>query len=305
MSSGKHLIVIGGPTASGKTSLAITVAQHFKTTILSADSRQFYKEMSIGTAKPSAEELAAAPHLFINHLSVKDTYTVADYEREALSALDNIFSKQDVAVLAGGSGLFIKALCEGLDDFPQVSDWARQKVEELYESEGIEGLQKALELADPAYYNTVDLQNARRLLRALMVCESSGQAYSSFLSNEAKQRAFTPHYICLNMDRALLYNRINDRVDQIFVKGLLEEARSLYPYKDLKSLQTVGYAELFDYFDEKQDLETAIDLIKRNSRRYAKRQLTWFNRDEHWKMFSPEDTNEVIRYLESRVVAKG
>jgi len=191
----KHLIVIGGPTASGKTSLAIAIAQHFSAPILSADSRQFYKEMTIGTAKPTEEELGQATHYFINNLSVAETYTVSDYEKEALQLLERLFEKQDVAVMAGGSGMFIKAVCEGLDEFPEVSEEARGVVDALFEKEGLSGLQKALEKADPTYYKTVDLQNSRRLIRALTVCESSGKPYSSFLKDSPKQRPFMTHYI--------------------------------------------------------------------------------------------------------------
>ncbi|MFK7808529.1 MAG: tRNA (adenosine(37)-N6)-dimethylallyltransferase MiaA [Saprospiraceae bacterium] len=283
----KHLIIIGGPTASGKTNLAIQLAQHFNTVILSADSRQFYREMSIGTAKPTTEELSQAKHLFVNNLSINDPYTVADYEKEALKALEEIFSQQDVAVMAGGSGLFIKAVCEGLDEFPDISEKARGVVDQLYEDEGLTGLQEALKKADPEYALTVDLQNSRRLLRALMVCESSGKSYSSFLNKNKTERPFIPHYFCLNMDRELLYERINKRVDQMIAAGLVEEARKILPYKSHRALQTVGYSELFDYFDGKHDLPTAIELIKRNSRRYAKRQLTWFRRQEHWEWVEP------------------
>lgn len=301
MSTQKHLIVIGGPTASGKTALAIAVAQHFNAAILSADSRQFYNEMTIGTAKPTVAELAQAPHFFIDHLSVKKPYTVSDFEKEALSTLDQLFSQQDVAILAGGSGMFIKAVCEGLDDFPEVTEEARGEVNELFEKEGILGLQKALATADPDYYKIVDLQNSRRLLRALMVCESSGQPYSSFLNAKPANRSFTPHYICLNMDREKLYERINLRVDQMLENGLLEEARSLESYKNLPSLQTVGYAELFRYFDGEYDMETAVELIKRNSRRYAKRQLTWLRRDEHWKWFQSGAVESVLNYLKQQI----
>ncbi len=299
MSNTKHLIVIGGPTASGKTALAIAIAQQFNAPILSADSRQFYREMTIGTAKATEEELAQAKHYFVNTRSVTEPYTVSDYEKEALQRLEEIYAQQDVAVIAGGSGMFIKAVCEGLDEFPEVCEEARGVVETLYEKEGLSGLQEALEKADIDYYKTVDLQNSRRLIRALSVCESSGKPYSSFLKKEPKQRSFIPHYICLNMNREKLYDRINRRVDIMLENGLLAEARGLQEYKELSALQTVGYAELFDHFEGKQDLETAIELIKRNSRRYAKRQLTWFRRDKHWKWFDEATPEEVIQFLKT------
>lgn len=300
MSNNKHLIVIGGPTASGKTALAIAIAQHFNAPILSADSRQFYKEMTIGTAKATEEELAQAKHYFVNTRSVTEPYTVSDYEKEALQVLEEIYAQQDVAVMAGGSGMFIKAVCEGLDEFPEVSEEARGVVEILFEKEGLSGLQGALKKADPDYYKTVDLQNSRRLIRALCVCESSGKPYSSFLKKSPKKRPFTTHYFCLNMDREKLYDRINRRVDQMLVNGLLEEAKGLYKYKELPSLQTVGYAELFDHFDGKHDLETAIELIKRNSRRYAKRQLTWFRKAPHWKWLVDATPTIVLQQLKER-----
>ena len=297
----KHLIVIGGPTASGKTSLAIALAQHFNAPILSADSRQFYKEMTIGTAKPTEEELAHAPHFFINTLSVSEPYTVSDYEKDALKTLNDIFAQKDVAIIAGGSGMFIKAVCEGLDEFPDVTEEARKVVDQLFEKEGLAGLQKALEKADPNYYKTVDLQNSRRLIRALLVCESSGKPYSSFLRASPAIRPFQSHYICLNMDREKLYKRINLRVDLMIKNGLLEEVKTLKEYKRLPSLQTVGYAELFDFLEGKLDLITAIGLIKQNSRRYAKRQLTWLRRDDHWKWFEPQQLPEILTYIKDKI----
>ena len=289
MSSQKHLFIVGGPTASGKTSLAIALAKHFNAPILSADSRQFYREMSIGTAKPTAKELAQAKHFFIDTLSIEKRYTVSDFEKEALELLDTIFATQDFAILAGGSGLFIKAVCEGLDEFPEVTEEARKEVEVIFEKEGIEGLQNAVALADPVYFETVDRQNSRRLIRALLVCRSSGQAYSSFLKANPASRPFKSHYICLDMDRKALYKRINLRVDLMMENRLLEEVKGLQTHKELPSLQTVGYAELFGYLDGRHSLEEAVELIKRNSRRYAKRQLTWFRRDEHWAWFESKD----------------
>ncbi|HFC00934.1 MAG TPA: tRNA (adenosine(37)-N6)-dimethylallyltransferase MiaA [Phaeodactylibacter sp.] len=285
MSKNKFLIVIGGATATGKTAMGIDLAQEFDTEILSCDSRQFYKEMTIGTAKPTPEELAAAPHHFINHLSIKEDYTVGDFEREALELLDKIFLKKDVALLVGGSGLFIRALCEGLDKYPEVPDEIKKEVQHIYQTQGIEALQAALEVADPHYFQKVDLKNHVRLIRALNVIKTSGRPFSSFHNQNKKARNFTPIYINLTMDRPLLYDRINQRVDLMMQAGLLEEARQLFPHKEKNALQTVGYQELMEFFEKKITLEEAVDLIKRNSRRYAKRQMTWFRKEKHWKTF--------------------
>jgi len=293
----KYLIVIGGPTASGKTNLAIQLAQHYKTVILSADSRQFYKEMNIGTAKPNSEELAAAPHYFINTLSIEEEYTVGDYELEALNTLENIYKEHDIAILAGGSGLFIRALCEGLDKFPDVPSEIKEAIQEVYDSKGIKALQAELKEKDPLYYDEVDIQNARRLMRALEVIRVSGEPFSSFRQKNVQKRPFQPIYVLINMDRTVLYDRINRRVDLMMEAGLLEEALSLHPKKHLKSLQTVGYQEFFDYFDEKISIEEAIELVKRNSRRYAKRQMTWFRKREHWNSFENDEVEQIIEFI--------
>ena len=297
----KYLIVVGGPTASGKTNLAIQLAQHYKTVILSADSRQFYKEMSIGTAKPNPEELAAAPHYFINTLSIQEEYTVGDYELEALQTLENIYKEHDMAILAGGSGLFIRALCEGLDKFPEVSNEVREAIQQVYDKKGIEALQAELLEKDPLYYKEVDIQNARRLMRAIEVIRSSGQTFSSFRQKNVQKRPFQSIYVLINMDRTVLYDRINRRVDLMIEAGLLEEAVNLHPQKHLKSLQTVGYQEFFDYFDEKISKEEAIELVKRNSRRYAKRQMTWFRKREHWNSFDNNEVEQIIEFIDKKI----
>ncbi len=297
MNRQKHLIVIGGATATGKTSTAIQVARHFQTEILSADSRQFYQEMSIGTAKPSAAELAQAPHHFINSLSVQSDFTVGDFEAEALILLKNLFKSKDVAVLVGGSGLFIRALCEGLDEFPSVSKSVVVDLEKKLANEGIAALQTELEKLDPNYFAQVDLNNPHRLVRALSVCRASGMPFSGFRSQSKKQRFFTPKYVLLELERPVLYERINCRVDEMMRSGLLEEARQLYPLRALNALQTVGYQELFDFFDGKCTLAEAVEMIKQNSRRYAKRQATWFRKDPHWAVFSPEKTEDILAYL--------
>ena len=294
----KYLIVIGGPTASGKTGLSIRLAQHFNAPILSADSRQFYQEMNIGTAKPTEEELASAQHFFVNNLSITEEYSVGDYESDAMACLEKIFAEKDVAILVGGSGLFIKAVCEGLDQFPDVPIEVRNELQAQYIKEGITSLQDELKASDPDYYKIVDLQNPHRLIRALGVCRVSGQAFSTFWQQEKPKRSFTPVYILTDVERPLLYQRIDQRVDQMIEAGLEEEARALYPNRELGALNTVGYAEFFDYFDGLISLEKAIELIKRNSRRYAKRQMTWLRRNPNWKPFSPKDPNPIIEYIE-------
>jgi tRNA dimethylallyltransferase len=278
--------------------LAIRLAQHFQTAILSADSRQFFREMSIGTAKPSQAELAQAPHYFIDSHSVQEEYSVGQYEREGLALLEELYQDHDPLLLTGGSGLYINALCQGMDEFPNVPEHIRHEVEAAYQQHGISYLQEALKSADPVYCETVDLQNPHRLIRALSVCYSSGQPYSSFRKAGAAARFFRPVYLQLHWPREELYDRINRRVDLMLEAGLEEEARSLYPLKHLTALQTVGYQEFFDYFDGNISREQAIELIKRNSRRYAKRQLTWFRRDGHWKRFRPEEWEEILRYLQ-------
>jgi tRNA dimethylallyltransferase len=301
MKKQKYLIVIGGPTASGKTGVAIKIAQHFQTEILSADSRQFYREMSIGTAKPTKNELAAIKHHLVNFISVHENFTVGDFERKALKILDHLFLETDVVVLTGGSGLYIRALCEGLDQFPEVPSKVRIDLIEQYEKEGIEYLQKELADKDPDYFKIVDIQNPQRLIRALEVCIASGASYSSFRKKANTIRSFKTINIQLEWERAALYDRINHRVDNMIKAGLIEEARNLYPMKQLNALQTVGYQELFDYFDKKITLEEAVELIKRNSRRYAKRQLTWMRKDGFWKGFTPDQIEEMIAYIKKNI----
>lgn len=297
----KYLIVIGGPTASGKTELAIQVANHFDTVILSCDSRQFYREMNIGTAKPTAEDLARAPHYFINSLSIADSYSVGDFERDALALLEQIYTKKEVAVLVGGSGLFIRALCEGLDTYPEVPLSIRQEVEKKLEEAGIEALQEELAQLDPFYYQQVDIKNPHRLIRAISVCRVSGQPFSSFQKQEKSVRPFEPIYILVELDREVLYQRINQRVDKMMEQGLLEEARLLYPFRENTALQTVGYQELFDFFSGECSLSDAVDLIKRNSRRYAKRQMTWFRKDDHWTASSPADVSTILQFIQHKM----
>ncbi|MCL4105728.1 UNVERIFIED_CONTAM: hypothetical protein GTU68_028605, partial [Idotea baltica] len=281
----KYLFVITGPTAVGKTATTIKLAQEHHLEIISCDSRQFYKEMTIGTAKPSLEEVNLVPHHFINSLSIDQDYSAGDYERDGLALLEKIFAKSDYAIITGGSGLYIKAICEGFDEFPEVPT----ELFEIVSKYPIEKLRTILLEKDPSYYETVDLENSHRMIRAVSVIEVSGKPFSYFLGRRKNERNFTPIYIILNRDREELYNRINLRVDQMILQGLEEEARKLYPHKSCNSLQTVGYQELFDYFDGRISYEEAVQLIKRNSRRYAKRQLTWFRRisGAHW--FHPDE----------------
>lgn len=282
--STNYLLVIIGPTASGKTALSIQLAQQFKTVILSCDARQFYREMTIGTAKPTTEELAAAPHQFIDSLSIEEAYNMGAFERDAVAFLEQHYQQEQLAIMAGGSGLYVKAVCEGVDHFPAIDPAVRVALNELWEAKGIEALQAELAIADPVYYQQVDQANPHRLIRALEICRGTGQAFSSFQGKSKAKRPFQAIKIGLDWDRAALYERINKRVDLMVEEGLVEEARSLYPKRHLNALQTVGYQELFQYFDGDIDLNTAIELIKRNTRRYAKRQLTWFRKDQaiHW-----------------------
>lgn len=273
------LVVIGGPTAVGKTNFAIECAQKWNAEIISADSRQFYREMSIGTAKPSEQELNAVKHHFIDNKSIFENYSSGRFATDVLAFLDEYFKHHRVAVMCGGSGLFIRAVCDGMDEFPEVPLATREAINELYAQEGISVLQEELAIADPVYYAEADLQNPARLIRALEVCRASGLPYSSFRRKEKPARPFQILKFALDMPRETLYERIDKRVIMMLEAGLVEEAQSLYPNRHLHALQTVGYSELFDYFDEKIPYEEAVRLIQQNSRHYAKRQLTWFRRE--------------------------
>ena len=285
----KILLSVVGPTAIGKTKLAIALAKHFKTEIISADSRQFFKEMRIGTAVPTPEELAQAKHHFIQHISIFDSYSVGDFERDALHLLDELFKENDIVIMVGGSGLYTKAVAEGLDDFPKVDPKIREQLNAAFAENGIESLQNDLKNRDPDYYATVDLNNPHRLIRALEICIGTNTPYSSFLSKNKKNRPFKTVTVGIEADRTLIYERINQRVDIMAQEGLIEEAKQLEKYKELNALQTVGYRELFTYFEKKEKLEDsiaesdltfALEEIKKNTRRFAKRQLTWFKKNE-------------------------
>ncbi|GAB3339079.1 tRNA (adenosine(37)-N6)-dimethylallyltransferase MiaA [Marivirga atlantica] len=297
----KRIIVIAGPTAVGKTDLSLEVAEHFNTVILSADSRQFYKELEIGTAKPSPEELTRVKHYFINSLSIHDTYDVAQYERDALSLLNELFQTYHTVVVTGGSGLYIKALCEGMDDMPAVAEEIREKWNLLREEKGLAFLQDQVKTIDPEYFEIVDQHNPIRLTRAMEVYEASGKNMTYWRSkNKPSDRPFDIVKIALERPREELYERIDLRMDLMIEEGLFNEAKEFYAFKDLNALQTVGYTEIFEYLDGKYDKEEAIRLLKRNSRRYAKRQLTWFKKDKEFKWFHPENEEELIDYLSSK-----
>ncbi len=300
-----YLITIIGPTAIGKTALSIALAQHFGCDIISCDSRQFFKEMKIGTAVPSDEELAAATHHFIQNKSIFESYSVGDFEQEALAKLNELFQKNNIQIMVGGSGLYVDAVLKGFDDFPDIDDSVRTEINAKYDALGIEYLQEQLQKLDSEYYQKIQtenpqtLQNPQRMKRFVEVCLGTGKPYSSFIGKRKTERNFTPIIIGLEADREIMYDRINQRVDIMLNEGLLEEAQTLYPNKHLNALQTVGYRELFDYFDGKTTLDLATEQIKMNTRRFAKRQITWFKRTENVSWFDYlTDRKEIIQVIE-------
>ncbi|MFB9080916.1 tRNA (adenosine(37)-N6)-dimethylallyltransferase MiaA [Flavobacterium procerum] len=300
----KYLITIVGPTAIGKTALSIELAKHFNCEIISCDSRQFFKEMTIGTAVPSQEELNAAKHHFIQNKSIFENYTVGDYEKEALSKLEELYQNKDFAILIGGSGLYVDAILKGFDEFPEIAPEVRSEVNSNYEKLGIEYLQKKLKELDLDYYQKITVENPQtllnpqRMMRFVEVCIGAQKPYSSFLNLKKNNRNFTPILIGLDADREVIYDRINQRVDIMMNMGLLEEAKTLYPKKELNALQTVGYRELFSYFDGEFNLPFAIEEIKKNTRRFSKRQLTWFKRNENTKWFDYNtDRQKIFDYI--------
>ncbi|MDO4880619.1 MAG: tRNA (adenosine(37)-N6)-dimethylallyltransferase MiaA [Capnocytophaga sp.] len=296
------LINIVGPTAIGKTALAIQIAQHFDTEIISSDSRQFFKEMCIGTAVPSKEELSEVKHHFIQHKSIFENYSVGDFERETISFLDNFYKKKSIVVMVGGSGLYSNAVLYGLDDFPEVPQKIREELYFEYKNNGIAFLQKKLQKLDPQHYNNMDIHNPQRIIRALEICITAGKSYSSFLNKKNINRNFTFIQIGLTAEREIIYERINKRVEKMLEEGMIQEAQSLYKYKNLNALQTVGYREFFDFFDKKTNLKEAIENVKMNTRRFAKRQLTWYNKSTDIQWFDYE-TNplEIINYIENKL----
>ncbi|MDF1516514.1 MAG: tRNA (adenosine(37)-N6)-dimethylallyltransferase MiaA [Lutibacter sp.] len=295
-----YLITVIGATAIGKTALSIQLAQYFKAEIISCDSRQFYKDMNIGTAVPSAEELAAVPHHFIQNISIFDHYSVGQFEKDALKKLDELFSKNNIVIMVGGSGLYTNAVLEGFDDFPNIDLKIRKKLNIQIENDELEILQNQLKELDPESYNSIEIENPHRLIRALEICIGTGKPYSSFKNKDKTKRNFIPIKIGLTADREVMYDRINKRVAIMLKEGLFEEAKKLYPHKDLNALQTVGYREFFDYFDGKCTLEFAIEEIKKNTRRFAKRQVTWNKKDEniHWFDFKTAPL-EIIKKIET------
>ncbi|GEO03517.1 tRNA dimethylallyltransferase 1 [Adhaeribacter aerolatus] len=294
------LVVIAGPTAVGKTDLCLKLARELHTDIISADSRQFYQEMNFGTAKPSPAELQMVKHYFINSHHITEEYSCGAFEADTLALLNELFREKSMVILTGGSGLYIQAVCEGLDDIPEALPAIRQQLITQLEQEGLPGLLKQLHELDPEYYQQVDRANPQRIIRALEVCYSSGQPYSSFRGSGARQRPFNIVKIGLTRDRAELYQRIDQRMDQMLAAGLAEEARQLYPYRAHNALQTVGYKEIFDFIEEKQDWTETVRLLKRNSRRYAKRQLTWFRRDPAFQWFHPDNWAGILAYIAQR-----
>jgi len=301
MPQSKTLISIVGPTAIGKTALAIQLALHFGTEIISADSRQFFKEMAIGTAKPNAVELAAAKHHFIDSHTVMQLFSTGDFEVEGLKILEEIFKIHDLAIMVGGSGLYVNALINGLDEMPDIDLSIREKLNKQFEEEGLAIIQTQLAQLDPEYFAKVDQQNPQRMIRGLEVFLSTGQKLSSMLSATKKKRPFNIIKIGLNTNRAVLYDRINRRVDQMIADGLVDEVKSLIPFKKYNALNTVGYSELFDYLDGELSLEDAVSAIKQNTRRFAKRQLTWFRRDEEINWFEPNEKEKIINLVNDRL----
>lgn len=301
----KRILVIAGPTAVGKTALAIKIAKYFQTAVISADSRQFFKEMSMGTAKPGKEEMDGVPHYFIDNLSIEEDYNVGNFEKDALNLLKKLFQQKDTVIVSGGSGLYVKALCEGINDMPQIPAEIREKINIAYEEKGLQYLQERLKEVDPEYYKIVDLKNPQRLIRALELYEISGENMTYFRSiNTNIQRPFNIIKIGLERPREELYKRIDIRMDQMIDQGLFKEAQNLLPFQHLNALQTVGYSEIFSYFNGDYDREEAIRLLKRNSRRYAKRQLTWFKKDQDFTWFHPDDELSILDWVKEKINVK-
>lgn len=293
----KYLIVIAGPTASGKTEWSIKLAKALKTEIISADSRQIYKEMRIGTAVPSTEELACVKHHLIQHISIKQNYDVARYEQEALNLLNNLFTKYSVVILTGGTGLYVDAVCRGLDNIPETSPEIRERVTQLYKNQGLQALQNEVKKLDPEYYEILDIMNPRRLQRALEVIWQTGRPFSFYRKRKTVPRPFEIIWTAIDMDRQQLYNRINMRVEKMLSEGLIAEAKTLAKYKHLNALNTVGYKELFDYFEGVMSMNEALEKIKTNTRQYAKRQLTWLHKNTEYKWFKKDDFDSLLNYV--------
>lgn len=297
----KHLLVMVGPTGIGKTDTSLKVAKHFNTEIISADSRQIFKELKIGTAAPTEEQLAIVPHHLVATHSVSDYYNAWQFEQNVLQLSDTLFKQHDLVVLTGGSMMYVDAVCKGIDDLPTIDPELRDEMMAKYEKEGLEAIRMQLKMLDPEFYNEVDLKNHKRVIHAVEVCLMTGKPYSSLRTNSTRQRPFNIIKIGLDMDREELYQRINLRVDKMVEDGLFEEAKRFYHMKNENSLNTVGYKEIFAHWDGEYDADTAIELIKRNSRRYAKRQLSWFRRDKDMHWFHPKDVDEIITFVEQQI----
>ena len=295
------LIVLIGPTGVGKTELSLTIAEKYHTPILSSDSRQLYADLKIGTAAPTPDQLARVPHFFVGTLKLTDYYSAAQYEAEVLKKLDELFLTHPVALMTGGSMMYVDAVCKGIDDIPTVDKETRELMIHRYETEGLERLCAELKLIDPEYYQQVDLKNPKRVIHALEICYMTGKTYTSFRTRTTKKRPFNILKIGLRREREELYERINRRVDLMMEEGLLEEARKVYPFRQLNSLNTVGYKELFNYFDGTWDLPFAIEKIKQNSRIYSRKQMTWFKRDTDITWFHPDQTDEILRFIEKQL----
>ncbi|MCF1422704.1 tRNA (adenosine(37)-N6)-dimethylallyltransferase MiaA [Mangrovimonas futianensis] len=302
MHNGKFLISIVGPTAIGKTSLSIKLAQYYNTEIISADSRQFFKEMRIGTAAPTKEELKAAKHHFIHHISIEDEYNVGSFERDALSKLENLFDKYNIVIMVGGSGLYVDAVTKGLDNFPDIDPKIREDLNKQLATSGLESLQKQLQKLDPKSYQNIAIDNPHRVIRALEICLGTNKPYSSFLNKKESKRPFKTIHVGLTADRNIIYDRINQRVDLMMSLGLLEEVKSLESKKHLNALNTVGYKELFIFLEGAWTKEFAISEIKKNSRRFAKRQLTWFKKNESTIWFDYETPlHEIVNTIDNKL----
>lgn len=297
----KTLIVLLGPTGVGKTKLSLQLAKLFKTDILSADSRQIYKSIPIGTAMPTAKELKKATHHFVAELELEDYYSASQFEQDVLNTLEELFEQQDIAILSGGSMMYIDAVCQGIDDIPTIDEELRNELKALYDKEGIDPIRGQLQLLDPVFYSQVDLSNHKRVIHALEVCLMAGKPYSSLRTNTPKERPFRIIKIGLTRDREELYERINARVDDMMEQGLLDEAKAVYPKKHLNSLNTVGYKELFQHFDGETDLNTAIEKIKQNTRIYSRKQLSWFKRDKEIRWFHPDEKQKIVTHIRKQL----
>lgn len=295
------LIVLIGPTGVGKTELSLSIAEHFQTCILSADSRQLYQELKIGTAAPTPSQLARVPHHFVGTLGLTDYYSAAQYEADVLEKLEELFQHNDTVVLTGGSMMYVDAVCKGIDDIPTVDKETRELMLQRYEEEGLETLCAELKILDPEYYQIVDLKNPKRVIHALEICYMTGKTYTSFRTQKHKERPFRIIQIGLTREREELYDRINRRVDEMMQEGLLEEAKSVYPFKHLNSLNTVGYKEIFNYLGGEWSLDFAIEKIKQNSRIYSRKQMTWFKRNPNIQWFHPEQKEEIMNYINDQL----